>query len=148
MNVFIPAQMVAILLLVAIQAVAQTPGAGKPDNKNSYPLTESQKQAIKKIKSEAEKKAAPLATRLASIVKQDYQDMLADKSDEKLRERLTVELKDVTWQLLAIKGQTMRDAVHVLTANQKEILKREMIKPGAPADLMELIDKIFDTDVK
>jgi hypothetical protein len=106
-------------------------------------LSEAQQQAIKRIKVAGARKAALPALRLAGIIRRIYQNMLADKTDEKLRARLSAEMKETTWQLLAIKGQTIRETVNVLTREQKQYLKSEMKKPGAPADLGELIERVF-----
>jgi hypothetical protein len=98
---------------------------------------------IKRIQIESEQKAAPAALRLAAIVKRIYENMLADRPDEKLRARLSAEMKDAAWTLLAIKGQTVRDIVNVLTLEQKQFIKSEMRKSGAPGDLSEVISRAF-----
>jgi len=70
--------------------------------------------------------------------------MLADKPDEKLRAPLSARMKATTWELLKIKGPAIRETVNVLTAEQKQLIKSEMRKPGAPADLSEVIEKSFN----
>ncbi|MBA2341564.1 MAG: Spy/CpxP family protein refolding chaperone [Pyrinomonadaceae bacterium] len=114
----------------------------------AYPLSEAQKQKIKFIRSEAEKTAAPLALRLAQVAKRIYENMLAEKPDEELRQRLSSEMNEVVVALLSIKGQSMRDAVNALTAEQKQVIRSEMRKPGAPGDLMELIMRVFNLPEK
>jgi len=52
-------------------------------------------------------------------------------------------MKETTWRLLTIKGQAIRETVNVLTPGQKKLIKSEMRKPGAPADLGELIEHTF-----
>ena len=69
--------------------------------------------------------------------------MLADKPDVDLRAKLDNEMKETTWELLSIKGQSIRDSVAVLTPEQKLLVRTEMAKPGAPADLMEVFGKTF-----
>lgn len=117
----------------------------KEDGKaaNIPSLSEEQKKSLMAIKVESEKKAAPIALRFAGIVKRIYENMLADKPNPRLRAKLDAEMKETGWQLLMIKGQSMFDAVAVLTPEQKRILKAEMMKPGAPADMGELIEKTF-----
>ena len=110
---------------------------------NLPPLSEAQVNALKAIKVESEKKAAPAALHFAGVMRQVYENMLADKPDAELRTKLDAEMKEGIWGLLLIKGQSMFDAVAVLTPEQKRILKAEMMKPGAPADMMELIEKTF-----
>jgi Spy/CpxP family protein refolding chaperone len=110
---------------------------------NIPPLSEEQKKSLKAIQTEAEKKAAPIALRFAGIIRQVYENMLADQPDKELRAKLDAEMKETGWELLLIKGQSMFDAVSVLTPEQKRILKAQMMKPGASADMMELIGKTF-----
>ena len=111
-------------------------------------MTEAQKQAIKRIQAESEKRAAPAALRLAGVVSRIYENMLADRPDEELRSRLSAEMKEAGWELLAIKGQSIRETVNVLTAEQKRLVKDEMRKPGAPSDLSEVIAHTFRLDEK
>lgn len=118
----------------------------KPEKQSAVPkrvLTASQKSAMKAIKTEADKKAAPLALRFAGIVKQIYENMLADQPDEKLGIQLGDDMKNITWELLTIKGQAIRDTVKLLDPEQKKMLRQSMAKPGAPSDLTELIEQLF-----
>ena len=111
---------------------------------NSVPaLTEAQKQALQAIDDDAKKKAMPMALRLAAVVKEIYENMLADQPDEDLRARLANEMKEATWDLLSVKGQAIRDSVALLTPEQKQLVRTEMSKPEAPADLLEVLGKIF-----
>lgn len=131
------------------KGLAQTsPGAENTAADAAHTLTEAQKQAIKRIKIESEKRAAPAALRLAGIVSKIYENMLSDRPDEALRARLSSEMKEATWKLLAIKGQAVRETVNVLTPDQKRLIKSEMRKPGAPGDLSEVIARTFKLDDK
>jgi Spy/CpxP family protein refolding chaperone len=111
---------------------------------NIPPLSEEQKKSLKAIKIASEKKAAPVALRFAGIIRQVYENMLADNPDKELRAKLDAEMKETAWELLMIKGQSMFDAMAVLTPEQKRILKSEMMRPGALADMGELIEKTFN----
>jgi hypothetical protein len=122
---------------------AQTPPSAENKADATHTLSEAQQQAIKRIQVESEKRAAPAALRLAGIVAKIYENMLADKPDEKLRARLSAEMKKAAWELLTIKGQAIRETVNVLTTEQKQLIKSEMHKPGAPADLAEVIAHTF-----
>ena len=119
------------------QSLSQT---GDAANKS---LSESQVKAIKSIVSTSEKKAAPLAIQLAATAKLIYENMLAPKEDQRRRLRLSKQLNRITNELLGIKGQSMRDVIAVLTPAQKQLVREEMSKPGQPADLMELIKRVF-----
>ena len=57
---------------MACVGMAQTPPSATNTSDASPRLTEAQLQAIKSIRTESEKKAAPLALRLASAAKQIY----------------------------------------------------------------------------
>ncbi|MDT7687619.1 MAG: hypothetical protein QOE46_378 [Acidobacteriota bacterium] len=129
-------------------ATAQTSAGAGNKTDAVHTLSESQKQAIKLIQVETEKRAAPAALKLAGIVSAIYDNMLADKPDEELRARLSAEMKESAWALLSIKGQSIRDIVNVLTREQKQLVKSEMLKPGASADLSEVIKHTFKLDDK
>lgn len=134
-----------VLIFAASVKTAQAQTSSSAENKTdaSPALSEAQKQAIKLIQVSSEKKAATVALRLAGIVSKIYENMLADKPDEKLRVALSAKMKETAWELLSIKGQAVRETVNVLTPEQKQIIKREMRKPGAPGDLSEVIARAF-----
>jgi Spy/CpxP family protein refolding chaperone len=127
---------------------AQTPPVA-PDTSDAQPhLTAAQLQSIKSIHTESEKKAAPLALRLALAAKRIYENMLSEKEDEALRQRLSREMDEVVVGMLAIKGQSIREIVRVLTPEQRQLVRSEMQKPGAPGDLSELIMRVFNVPEK
>ena len=128
--------------ILTLPAFARVAGAqARPDA--AHALSESQQQALKRIRAESERKAAPGALRLGAIAHKIYENMLSDNPDERTRIRLERELKSAAGELLMLKGQAIRDAVHVLTPEQKRLLRVEMRKPGAPGDLSEVIDRTF-----
>jgi hypothetical protein len=127
-----------ILGTLACAGVAQTP---PPD---ALPrLSQTQLQVIKSIRAEGEKGAAPLALHLAAVAKRIYENMLSEREDAALRRKLSREMEKVAAQLLAIKGQSIRGMVRVLTPEQRSIVRNEMRKPDAPGDLSELIARVF-----
>lgn len=137
-----------IVGILACVVVAQTPPP-PPDFPVAGPrLSPAQLKAIKSIRAESEKKAAPLALQLAAVVKRIYENMLSEKEDAVLRRRLGKEMDRIAAQLLAIKGQSIRETVGVLTPEQRSLVRDEMRKPGAPADLSELIARIFGVPEK
>ncbi len=133
--------LLAIAFICAAAALTIAQGQQPVDARHS--LSEAQKNSLKQIRSDSEKKAAPLALELASTVKQVYENVLSERENQRLRHRLDRRLHAIAAQLLTIKGQSIRDSVNVLTPEQKQLLKDEMRKPNAPGDLMELIGKIF-----
>ena len=114
----------------------------------THTLSDAQKQAIKRIRSNSERRAALPTLRLARVVSQIYRNMLADKPDDRLRVKLAAELKEVTWQLLVIKGEGIRQTVNVLTTSQRQLIRSEMRKAGASADLSEVIAHTFNLSEK
>jgi len=113
-----------------------------------HTLSDTQKQAIRGIHVDSEKRAVLPTLRLARVVSQIYRNMLADKPDERLRVKLAAELKEVTWQLLVIKGEGIRQTVNVLTTSQKQLIRSEMRKAGASSDLSEVIAHTFSLSEK
>jgi hypothetical protein len=132
-----------LCLLTCGTATAQTVVGDAHKTEASATLSEAQKRSILSIQVESAKRAAPAALRLAATVRKIYDNMLAEHPDEKLRARLSEEMRQTTWELLSIKGQSMREAAGVLTPEQKRLIKAEMTKPDAPGDLMEVIVRTF-----
>jgi Spy/CpxP family protein refolding chaperone len=131
-----------------VTAKAQAGAPNAPQSDAAHTLTDAQKQAIKRIQEDAEKRAAPAAAHLAEIVGRVYENMLADAPDEKLRADLSAQMKEAAWALLEIKGQSIHDIVRVLTPAQRQVVREEMKKPGAPADLSEVVAHTFKLDDK
>lgn len=134
-----------ILGALACVGMAQTPS---PLPEAVPRLSPAQLQAIKSVRAESEKKAAPLALRLATVAKQIYENMLSEREDAALRRKLSREMDGVATQLLAIKGQSIRGMVRVLTPEQRSFVRSEMRKPDAPGDLSELITRVFSVPEK
>lgn len=106
-------------------------------------LSEAQLKKLDEIRTAAAKKAAPVALKFAATVKRIYDNMLAEKEDQALRKKLSEQMNEVGAQLFAVKGQSMRDMLAVLTPEQKQLVKTEMTKPDATGDLSEIIERIF-----
>lgn len=133
-----------LICVVAGSGKAQSPSATSAPTDTAQHLSKEQLALMKNIQTESEKKAALVALKLAQVAKQIYQNMLADQENQALRQELTKKLNAATTELLAIKGQSIRDIVKVLTPEQKQRVMKEMQKPGASADLTELIGKVFN----
>jgi hypothetical protein len=139
--------LLALACAAAGTATAQTP-AGADGSAAAHPLSEAQIQAIKSVRAASEKRAAPLALQLAATAKQIYENMLSEKEDAALRRRLGRELDEAALKLLNIKGQSIRETVAVLTPAQRQLVRDEMRRPGAPGDLSELIARLFNLPEK
>jgi Spy/CpxP family protein refolding chaperone len=106
-------------------------------------LTDTQQTAIADIRSETQQKAAPVAATLAATVKESYENMLSDQSDPALQEKLCRQAAESLAQLITIANQGMQKGVAVLTPEQRQRVRSEMGKPGAPGDLLDLIAKVY-----
>lgn len=124
------------------EAAFQGVNSQRANNEARPNLSEGQKVAIKQKLDELKKRAEPQALQLAQTAKRVYENMLADKPDEKLRRKLSQRMKELAGNLVLLKGQSMREAISVLTPEQKQYLRTQMNKPDAPADLTELIEKM------
>ena len=126
-------------ILTIVLTLAWASAAGAQTNK----LTPSQVESIKSIRSKIEKKAETLGIQLANTAKLIYENILSDKEDEGVRKQLERELDRTVVALVNLKGQSIREMVAVLTPDQKKLVREEMKKPGAPADLSELLIRLF-----
>ena len=126
-------------------AGAQQPVPASPAVPNVPALNDAQMAAIASLRGESEKKATLIAVQLAAVVQKIYDNNLADSPNETLRVSLDNEMKDLVWQLLQSKGDTMWAAYRLLTPEQKQIVKADIAKPRAPGDLPDVMDLIVKT---
>jgi len=108
-------------------------------------LSDDQRTAITLAQAEAEQKTAPIAVRLGWVVKQIYDNNLSDTPDAALTARLDDEMKELVWQLLLIKGESMWAAVRVLTPEQRATIRGQVAKAAASSDVPDLMDVIART---
>jgi len=133
-----------IVFCAAGLAFAQTPAGNAVP-----PITDAQREALKKVltagEAEAKGKVQPSAEKLASLAKDINRSVLSDKPDEVLVTKLRAELLDTAVGLVKaavdMKLATVSDLGKVLTPEQKRFLLTELEKPGAPSDLTELVQK-------
>lgn len=130
----------ACLLLVLLAVPVRADQAPTADART---LSESQRRAIAAIRADAKARAAPLAARLASMAHQANVNMLADQPDEALGRRLGEQIRATLRELLDLRLRSIKETVKRLTPAQRALLRTEMDRPGAPADLMELIERMF-----
>lgn len=106
-------------------------------------LSDAQKQALRNIQARSEQSAKPFALHMAQVTKRIYANMLADKPNDTLRKQLGTEIDSVVVELLHVKGDSIRDVIGILTPAQRNLIRQEMAKPDAPADLTETIERTF-----
>jgi len=130
----------------AVQAQPVPAAPGTPAAQEVPPLTDTQSSAIRALESESGQKTTQLAVQLAAVVQKIYDNNLSDTPNEELRVSLDNQMKELVWQMLLIKGNSMWSAYRLLTPEQKRIVRTEIARPRPPGDLpdvMELIVKTF-----
>ena len=105
-------------------------------------LSEDQRSAIRLAQARAEEEAAPIALRLGSVVKQIYTNNLADAPNAALTSTLDAEMKELVWQLLLVKGESMWAAVRALTPQQKAVIREQVTQAATGSDVPDLLDLI------
>jgi Spy/CpxP family protein refolding chaperone len=113
-----------------------------------HPLSEAQKQAIKSLLDETKKSAGPLLLPLGQTVKEIHENMLSEKPDEVLNQKLIKKITEVTSELINVKIQTNQKIVNLLTPEQKQTIKDELAKQDAPTDLFDVVKRVFDIPEK
>jgi len=130
------------MLLCATSAGAQQPEA-RPQEVPS--LNDAQKSAIRALQSESEQQTTQTATQLAGVVQKIYENNLSDTPDEQLRASLDGQMRELVWQMVAIKGNSMWTAFRMLTPEQKRVVRAEIAKPRPTGDLPDVLDLIVRT---
>jgi hypothetical protein len=108
-------------------------------------LNDAQKSAIRALQSESEQKTTQAATQLAGVVQKIYENNLADTPNEELRVSLDGQMKELVWQMVAIKGNAMWAAFRLLTPEQKRLVRTEIARPRPTGDLPDVLDLIVRT---
>jgi len=133
---------VGCLLLCAASASAQPPEARAQE---VPALNDAQKAAIRALQSESEQKTTQTATQLAGVVQKIYENNLSDTPNEALRASLDNQMRELVWQMVAIKGNSMWTAFQMLTPEQKRVVRTEIAKPRPTGDLPDVLDLIVRT---
>ena len=138
--------MISIMLMLALGAVGLLRG-----DDNGPALTPAQRQSFQDIMQAAEKAAKAQAAadvlKLGDIAVRIDRNLLSEKPDDAIHEKLSAELTDAVADLvrraITAKLNIVRDLAKVLTAEQKRLVVAELDKPGANPDLTELLKKVF-----
>ena len=115
-------------------------------------LTEAQKQMIKSAETDLTSKMAPLAERVSRIAKDLNRALLADKADPDRRKKLADDLANAVSGLAAeairLRVSALGAIIDSLSPEQKSLVRAELDKPGADADLLNVIKKVFEDNEK
>jgi len=135
----------AAFLFAAVALAANAQEASAP----KHTLSPEQLAALKKINGEETNQSAPLAIELTATAREIVANMLSDKENETLRQKLNTHLHQMAGQMLDIKGQSFRRMIAILTPDQRSLLRAEAQKPTATSNVADLIDRVFDlTSIK
>jgi len=131
------------LFAAAAQAQPVAPNAAAAQDVHA--LTDAQVTAIRALQAESGQKATQLAVELAAVVKRIYDNNLSDTPNEELRVSLDNQMKELVWQMLLVKENSMWAAFRLLTPEQKRIVRAEIARPRPPGDLPDVMDLIVKT---
>ena len=146
---------VLALIAVALTAVPiatpafQSPGAARSVRPT---LTEAQKQMLKSAETDLAGKMAPLAEKVSRAASDLNRALVAEKGDPDTQRKLADDLANAVSGLAAeairLRVSALRAIVDSLSPEQKSLLRAELDKPGADADLLNVIKKVFVEDQK
>jgi len=142
---------VLVLIAVALTAVPiatpafQSPAAAPRVRPT---LTDAQKQMLRSAEADLAGKMAPLAEKIGRIAKDLNGALLADKADAGLKKKLADDLANAVSGLAAeairLRVSALGAIIDSLSPEQKSLLRTELDKPGADADLFNVIKKVFE----
>lgn len=120
-------------------AGSKAPGA----DSLKHPLSDEQKRAIRSILTKSKLEGAPLALLGAEGAKEFDENVLSETPSAESDEKASKKLFDGLAGVAALRLQTIRDVVALLTPEQKRLLRDEMSKPGTPTALLEVLARVF-----
>jgi hypothetical protein len=145
---------VLVLIAVALTAVPiatpafQSPAAAPRVRPT---LTEAQKHMLRSAEADLAGKMAPLAEKIGRIAKDLNGALLADKADAGVKKKLADDLANAV-SGLAAEAIRLRvsalGAISIRSRRSRSLLRAELDKPGADADLLNVIKKVFEEDGK
>ena len=139
-----------VLIAVPIATAAfQSPVAAPPVRPT---LTEAQKQMLKAAETDLTSKMAPFAERVSRTAKDLNRALLANRADPNLQRKLADDLANAVSELAAeairLRVSALGAIIDSLSPEQRSLLRAELDKPGADADLLNVIKKVFGEDTK
>lgn len=142
------ASVLALVLTLSIGSLLGQAQTASPAAPSPTTLTDVQKRAMEAIGQDLQNKVQPMAVlRLASLAKDYDRNILAEKPDAVLEQKLGDELAETVSQLAAeavrLRVRAVSDMAKLLTPDQKKLLLAELEKPDANPDLVELIKKVL-----
>ena len=136
-----------ILLLIGVvtgNAQSKTTAAPTPSVVKVPTLTANQKEALYKLNGAREQEGAQSLERLKDLERQSTEILLQDTLDKASLQAVQEQTLQLIGKMFVMKDQLMRDAIEILTIEQREYLRQVKIKPNAPTDLMDLITLLYE----
>lgn len=127
-------------LVVSLQIVSagQAPAAQAPN-----PLTAQQTAAIQAILKRTAAQAAPLGVKIEAAARRLNENVLSDSPDEAVSTAATTEISTSLSSAVTLPIKAVKEIAALLTPEQRKFLRAEMAKPGAEANLLELIGRVY-----
>jgi Spy/CpxP family protein refolding chaperone len=110
---------------------------------SEHPLSDEQKRAIHSILTKSKMEGVALALLGAQGAKEFDENVLSEQPNAEADQKATKKLTDAVAGVTALRLQTIRDVVALLTPEQKQLLRAEMAKPGTPTALLEVLARVF-----
>ena len=105
---------------------------------------------LKSAETDLASKMTPLAEKVSRAAKDLNRALVADKADPDAQRKLADDLANAVSGLAAeairLRVSALRGIVDSLSPEQKSLLRAELDKPGADADLLNVIKKVFEED--
>lgn len=127
-------------LVVSLQIVS----AGQaPAAQAQNPLTAQQTAAIQAILKRTAAQAAPLGLKIEAAARRLNENVLSDSPDEAVSTAATTEISTSLSSAVTLPIKAVKEIAALLTPEQRKFLRAEMAKPGAEANLLELIGRVY-----
>jgi hypothetical protein len=110
-------------------------------------LTEAQKQMLKAAEIDLNSRIVPFAEKVGRAAKDLSRSLLEGKADPELRGRLADDLanrvSELASEAIRLRVSALSALIDSLSPDQKKLLLSELEKPGADADLLNIMKNVF-----
>lgn len=107
------------------------------------PLTPQQTTSIQGILKRTAAQAAPLGVKIEAAARRLNENVLSDSPDEAVSTAATTEISTSLASAVTLPIKAVKEIAALLTPEQRKFLRAEMAKPGAEANLLELIGRVY-----
>jgi hypothetical protein len=141
---------VILLIQMAVSTVlfAQTDKNVHQKADSSIALNDQQIKFLTALKEDGNKSVAAISLKLADVIKQSNDNILSDKPDTLLNNKLSIKVSQAISDLIGNVTRNGIKASSILTPKQRAYVKKEAEKPNADGDVLETILRVFNIDKK